>query len=77
MAEVSEHFGRAEAEVVKVGVIAGERSAVVGVDWAEQRFTESLTRETESDSTSGRSPELVSATEAAAELSRRLEMPSN
>ena len=77
MAEVLERFGRAEAEVVKVGVKSWEQSAVVGVDWAEQRFTESLTRETESDSTSGRSPELVSAAMAAAELSRRLEMPSN
>ena len=77
MAEVLERFGRAEAVVAKVGVKAGEQSAVVAFDWAEQRFTESLTRETESDSASGRSPELVSAAVAAAELSMRLEMPSN
>ena len=46
--EVSEHFGRAEAEVVKVRVKEWELLATVGFDWAEQRwFTKSLTRETE------------------------------
>ena len=78
MTEVSEHFGRAEAEVVKVRVKEWELLATVGFDWAEQRwFTKSLTRETELGSASGRSPELVSAAVAAVELSRRPAMPSN